>query len=100
MCGIPEANVDRVLAAYGARLQEGVPALEQQHQRPHRDQEEVVQLGDLRHLQVIKLAANKSNFMLSSTLPVWYIWVACLIRHTCTVYLPARQFVSVHELFV
>jgi hypothetical protein len=44
MCGLPEANVDGVLAAYGARLQEGVPALEQQHQRTHRDQEEVVQL--------------------------------------------------------
>ncbi len=44
LCGLPEANVDRVLAAYGARLQESVPALEQQHQRTHRDQEEVVQL--------------------------------------------------------
>ncbi len=63
MCGLPEANVDGVLAAYGARLQEGVPALEQQHQRPHWDQEEMVQLWDLRHLQVIKLSENKSKKM-------------------------------------
>ncbi len=40
----PEANVDGVLAANSARLQQRVAALEQQHQGPHGDEEEVVQL--------------------------------------------------------
>ncbi len=49
---IPNADVDRVLAAHGPRLQEGVAALQQQDQCADRDEEEVVHLGDVLQLNL------------------------------------------------
>jgi hypothetical protein len=58
----PEADVDGVLAAYCARLQQRVAALEQQHQGPHGDEEEVVQLRNHLIIPLFSLDLHMSNF--------------------------------------